>query len=52
MKKSVAAIHKAEPSASIHNPVTSTSSTPVTWTAPQVVCHPSANNLVLAKTPG
>jgi hypothetical protein len=39
MKKCVASIHKAEPTATINNPVTATSSTPVTWTAPQVACQ-------------
>jgi len=39
MKKCVAAIQKAEPSAVINNPVTATSTTPVTWTAPEVACQ-------------
>jgi hypothetical protein len=39
MKRCIAAIHKAEPSAVINNPVTATSSTPVTWTAPQTACQ-------------
>lgn len=39
MKRCVAAIKKAEPGAKINNPVTATSSTPVTWTAPQTACQ-------------
>jgi ABC-type branched-subunit amino acid transport system substrate-binding protein len=38
MKRCIATIHAAEPSAVINNPVTATSSTPVTWTAPQTAC--------------
>ncbi len=38
MKSCVATIKKAEPTAVINNPVTATSSTPVTWTAPQTAC--------------
>ncbi len=38
MKRCVATVHKAEPSATINNPVTATASTPVTWTAPQTAC--------------
>lgn len=38
MKHCIATIQAAEPSAVINNPVTATSSTPVTWTAPQTAC--------------
>ncbi|HEY6429718.1 MAG TPA: ABC transporter substrate-binding protein [Acidimicrobiales bacterium] len=38
MKSCFATIKKAEPTAVINNPVTATSSTPVTWTAPEVAC--------------
>lgn len=38
MKRCIATIHAAEPSATINNPVTATASTPVTWTAPQTAC--------------
>lgn len=38
MKRCFATIQAAEPSAVINNPVTATSSTPVTWTAPQTAC--------------
>jgi ABC-type branched-subunit amino acid transport system substrate-binding protein len=38
MKRCIATIHTAEPSAVINNPVTATASTPVTWTAPQTAC--------------
>jgi len=38
MKRCIAAIHAAEPTATINNPVTATASTPVTWTAPQTAC--------------
>jgi Periplasmic binding protein len=39
MKRCIATIKKAEPSATINNPVTATASTPVTWTAPQTACQ-------------
>jgi ABC-type branched-subunit amino acid transport system substrate-binding protein len=39
MKRCVATIHKAEPTAIINNPVTATASTPVTWTAPETACQ-------------
>jgi ABC-type branched-subunit amino acid transport system substrate-binding protein len=42
MKRCVATIQAAEPSATINNPVTATSSTPVTWTAPEVACQQMA----------
>jgi hypothetical protein len=42
MKRCVATIQAAEPSAPINNPVTATSSTPVTWTAPEVACQQMA----------
>jgi len=38
MKSCVATIQKAEPNASISNPVTATASTPVTYTAPETAC--------------
>jgi ABC-type branched-subunit amino acid transport system substrate-binding protein len=38
MKRCIATIQAAEPNATINNPVTATSSTPVTWTAPQTAC--------------
>jgi ABC-type branched-subunit amino acid transport system substrate-binding protein len=38
MKRCIASIRAAEPSAVINNPVTATASTPVTWTAPQTAC--------------
>jgi Periplasmic binding protein len=38
MKSCIATVKKAEPTAVINNPVTATSSTPVTWTAPQTAC--------------
>jgi ABC-type branched-subunit amino acid transport system substrate-binding protein len=52
MKKCVAAIHKAEPTAVINNPVTATSSTPVTWTAPQVACQQMALLTDIVKAAG
>jgi hypothetical protein len=42
MKRCVAAIQKAEPGAVINDPVTATSTTPVTWTAPEVACQQMA----------
>ena len=38
MKNCFATVHAAEPNTVINNPVTATSSTPVTWTAPQTAC--------------
>ncbi len=38
MKRCIATIQAAEPTATINNPVTATASTPVTWTAPQTAC--------------
>jgi ABC-type branched-subunit amino acid transport system substrate-binding protein len=38
MKRCIATIQTAEPTAVINNPVTATASTPVTWTAPQTAC--------------
>ena len=52
MKICVAAIHKAEPTATINNPVTATSSTPVTWTAPQVACQQLALFTDIVKAAG
>ncbi len=42
MKSCIATIHAAEPGATINNPVTATSSTPVTWTAPELACQQMA----------
>jgi ABC-type branched-subunit amino acid transport system substrate-binding protein len=39
MKSCVATIKKADPSDAISNPVTATSSTPVTYTAPETACQ-------------
>ena len=52
MKSCVAAIKKAEPSAVINNPVTATSSTPVTWTAPQTACQQLALFTDIVKAAG
>ena len=52
MKSCVAAIQKAEPSAVINNPVTATSSTPVTWTAPQTACQQLALFTDIVKSAG
>jgi hypothetical protein len=38
MKRCIATIRSAEPTAVINNPINATSSTPVTWTAPQTAC--------------
>ena len=38
MKSCIATVKKDEPTAVINDPVTATSSTPVTWTAPQTAC--------------
>ncbi|MGP0031069.1 MAG: ABC transporter substrate-binding protein [Acidimicrobiales bacterium] len=42
MKRCIATIHAAEPGATINDPVTATSSTPVTWTAPELACQQMA----------
>ncbi len=42
MKSCVATIKKAFPNDNINNPVTATTSTPVTWTAPEVACQQMA----------
>ena len=42
MKRCIASIQAAEPGATINNPVTATSSTPVTWTAPELACQQMA----------
>jgi ABC-type branched-subunit amino acid transport system substrate-binding protein len=42
MKKCVATIKKANPTDNINNPVTATSTTPVTWTAPELACSQMA----------
>ena len=38
MKRCVATIQAKEPNAPINNPVTATSSTPITWIAPELAC--------------
>ncbi len=52
MKKCVATIEKAEPGASISNPVTATASTPVTYTAPETACQQVALFQDLIKAAG
>ena len=52
MKKCVATIQKAEPTAVINNPVTATSSTPVTWTAPETACQQMALLTDILKSAG
>jgi hypothetical protein len=42
MKQCIATIQAAEPGATINDPVTATSSTPVTWTAPELACQQMA----------
>ena len=42
MQRCIATIHAAEPAATINDPVTATSSTPVTWTAPELACQQMA----------
>ena len=52
MKSCVATIKKAEPGASISNPVTATASTPVTYTAPVTACQQVALFEDLVKAAG
>jgi hypothetical protein len=52
MKSCVATIKKAEPGASISNPVTATASTPVTYTAPVTACQQVALFADLVKAAG
>ena len=52
MKRCVASIHAAEPGATINDPVTATSSTPVTWTAPELACQQMALFSAFAKAAG
>ena len=52
MKRCVATIHAAEPSAVINNPVTATASTPQTWTAPESACQEMALFTDIAKAAG
>jgi hypothetical protein len=52
MKSCVATVKKAEPSASISNPITATASTPVTYTAPVTACQQVALFADLAKAAG
>ena len=65
MQRCLATLRKAEPGATIADPVTATASTPVTWTAPQTACYQVAlladvvkaagktlNNATLAKGAG
>jgi hypothetical protein len=42
MKRCIAKIQANEPNAPINDPVTATSSTPVTWTAPELACSQMA----------
>ena len=52
MKKCFATVHAAEPGAVINNPITATSSTPVTWTAPETACVQVAMFAAFAKAAG
>jgi ABC-type branched-subunit amino acid transport system substrate-binding protein len=52
MRRCVATIKKAEPHAVINNPVTATSATPVTWTAPEVACQQVALFSAIVKAAG
>jgi hypothetical protein len=52
MKSCVATIQAAEPNAVINNPVTASSSTPVTWTAPELACVQVALFADIAKAAG
>jgi hypothetical protein len=52
MQSCVATIKKAEPGASISNPVTATASTPVTYTAPVVACQQVALFADIVKAAG
>jgi len=52
MKKCVATVQKAEPAAVINNPVTATSATPVTWTAPETACQQMALFTDIVKAAG
>jgi hypothetical protein len=52
MQSCVATIKKAEPGASISNPVTATASTPVTYTAPETACQQVALFADLVKAAG
>jgi ABC-type branched-subunit amino acid transport system substrate-binding protein len=52
MKRCVATIKAAEPTANINNPVTATASTPVTWTAPETACEQVALFSDIAKAAG
>ena len=52
MKKCVATIQKANPSDVINNPVTATSTTPVTWTAPELACAQMALFTDIVKAAG
>ena len=39
MRRCIATVHAAEPNAVINDPVTASSSTPVTWDAPENACQ-------------
>jgi hypothetical protein len=52
MKSCVATVKKAEPNASISNPITATASTPVTYTAPVTACQQVALFADLVKAAG
>jgi hypothetical protein len=52
MKRCIATIQAAEPGAPINDPVSATSSTPVTWTAPELACQQMALFSDFAKAAG
>jgi hypothetical protein len=52
MKRCIATIQAAEPGAKINDPVSATSSTPVTWTAPELACQQVALFSDFAKAAG
>jgi hypothetical protein len=52
MKTCIATIRKAHPSDNINNPVTATSSTPVTWNAPVTACQQLALFTDIVKAAG
>jgi hypothetical protein len=52
MKHCIATIQAAEPGAPINDPVNATSSTPVTWTAPELACQQMALFSAFAKAAG
>ncbi|HUE09075.1 MAG TPA: ABC transporter substrate-binding protein [Acidimicrobiales bacterium] len=52
MKRCIASIQAAEPGAPINDPVTATSQTPVTWTAPELACQQMALFSAFVKAAG